>query len=304
MTNMSVRPVKPVFKRQQFLLSFIKGLDEPCTATELQKLLFLYQNKSGLAYYDFIPYKYGCYSFLAAGDIETLQAMKWLVLSDGKIQYVFAGNDIRNELLLFNGIMDFNPHDLPRERGRKLVKLVYECYPYYAINSHIAGNILDKNGLALIETEKNRFSQTEQTLFTIGYEGLSIEKYINLLIENNIRVLCDVRNNPLSRKFGFSKSSLQNYLGHIGIEYVHIPELGITSEKRANLDSDADYKSLFKEYKDSLPNRQEPLDQVYRILQKKNRVALTCFEHIPEHCHRHVIRDYLRGKYNTETMDL
>jgi uncharacterized protein (DUF488 family) len=141
-------------------------------------------------------------------------------------------------------------------------------------------------------------------LFTIGYEGVSIEQYLNSLIHKDVRVLCDVRNNPLSRKFGFSKSNLQKYLSHIGIEYIHLPELGIISKKRSNLSSDEDYQSLFQEYKSTLPQHQESLDKLHQLLEAKDRIALTCFEHEPLHCHRHIIRDYLRKAHNVETTDL
>ena len=117
-------------------------------------------------------------------------------------------------------------------------------------------------------------------------------------------MLCDVRNNPLSRKFGFSKSNLQKYLGNVGIEYIHLPELGISSAKRNNLNSDEDYISLFKAYELSLSKSKEYLDRLYQLLQTQNRIALTCFEHDPSHCHRHVIRDWLKENYNVNTMDL
>jgi uncharacterized protein (DUF488 family) len=113
-----------------------------------------------------------------------------------------------------------------------------------------------------------------------------------------------VRSNPLSRKLGFSKTQLQKYLKNIGIEYTHFPELGINSEKRNNLKSDEDYKNLFKDYKSSLPNHQECLDTLYQLLETKGRIALTCFEHEPLHCHRHLIRDYIKNAYEVDTTDL
>jgi hypothetical protein len=302
--NMTARRLaKPVYKRQQFLLSFAKELNCPCTSTEFQKLLFLYITRNNLPFYDFVPYLYGCFSIQAAEDIDTLQAMGWLDNSDGKIRYVVQGQPY-NETLPFEEIANFNPAQLPKERGNKLIKLVYERYPYYAINSIKAESLMDTEGMARIKAEKERLKQAGQMLFTIGYEGLSVEKYLNTLIQNDIHVLCDVRNNPLSRKFGFSKNNLQKYLGNIGIEYTHIPELGIVSEKRNNLNSDLDYRSLFKDYKTSLPDRRESLERVYQILKTKDRIALACFEHDPAHCHRHVIRDYLCKTYKVNTMDL
>jgi uncharacterized protein (DUF488 family) len=97
---------------------------------------------------------------------------------------------------------------------------------------------------------------------------------------------------------------LQKYLCNIGIEYVHLPELGISSEKRNNLNSDEDYQNLFKDYKSSLPRHRECLDGLYQLLETKGRIALTCFEHEPLHCHRHVIRDYLKNTYEVHTTDL
>jgi hypothetical protein len=291
---------KPVYKRQRFLLSFAKALNEPCSHVDFQKLLFLYCVQHNLSFYDFVPYLYGCYSMQAAGDIRTLQAMGWLNTGTERISLNAEANN--DALLPFWGIEA--PELLPKVRGKRLIKLVYEQYPYYAINSKKASDIVDMAGLARIRTEKERLRQTGRLLFTVGYEGLSVEKYLNILIQNDVRLLCDVRNNPLSRKFGFSKSSLQKYLANIGIEYIHIPELGIISEKRNNLNTDDDYNGLFKDFESSLPARQKWLEQVYDLYTTKDRVALTCFEHEPSHCHRHVIRDYLKRAYNVNTLDL
>jgi hypothetical protein len=293
---------KPVYKRQRFLVLFSKEINEPLTDVEFQKLLFLYLTKNKLTYYDFVPYLHGGFSIQAGEDINTLEAMGWLKSVNEKISY--AGKDsAANTNLPFDEMVSI-PDQLPKARGSRLVKLVYEQYPYYAINSTIAPSLMDKEGLARIKAEKERLRQDTPMLFTIGYEGITVEKYLNTLIKNDVRVLCDVRNNPLSRKCGFSKTSLQKYLGHIGIEYVHIPELGIASAQRYALNSDVDYQSLFKDYKRSLPRRNECLKQVYRLFQDKRRIALTCFEHDPSHCHRHIIRDYLKKTHNTQTMDL
>jgi uncharacterized protein (DUF488 family) len=237
----------------------------------------------------------------AAEDIRTLQAIGWLDDSSGRISYTSAEIDENAFLpLLETG----TPEQLSKVRGNRLIRLVYEQHPYYAINSKKAADIMDAAGLARIEAEKSRLKQNGQMLFTIGYEGVSVEKYLNTLIQNDVRLLCDVRNNPLSRKFGFSKNNLQKYLDNIGIEYVHIPELGIVSEKRNNLNTDQDYQDLFMDYAVSLQNRRQWLERVYKLLRAKRRVALTCFEHDASHCHRHVIRDYLKAQYNVEITDL
>lgn len=78
MNLISRRLVKPVYKRQQFLLSFIKALNEPLTTVDFQKLLFLCITQNSLYYYDFVPNFYGCFSFQAGKDISILQSMSWL----------------------------------------------------------------------------------------------------------------------------------------------------------------------------------------------------------------------------------
>lgn len=61
-------------------------------------------------------------------------------------------------------------------------------------------------------------------------------------------MLCDVRRNPWSRKYGFSKSTLSNACEGVGIRYEHLPELGIVSDARRNLETQADYDALFAHY--------------------------------------------------------
>ena len=131
------------------------------------------------------------------------------------------------------------------------------------------------------------------TLFTIGYEGISIDGYINKLLQNNINTLVDVRKNAYSNKFGFKKKEFQHYLGKCDIKYIHIPELGIESEKRQYLNnarkagdmplfslnnSKVIEGKLFVGYKNSLPQRKEHTDKLLNILHANKTIAITCFE--------------------------
>ncbi len=61
-------------------------------------------------------------------------------------------------------------------------------------------------------------------------------------------MLCDVRKNAYSQKYGFSKSQLQKACEGVGISYIHMPELGINSDKRQHLISQSDYDLLFEDY--------------------------------------------------------
>ncbi len=83
------------------------------------------------------------------------------------------------------------------------------------------------------------------------------------LIKNDIRVLCDIRKNAFSMKYGFSKKQLKFIVENaclpdrqVDIKYFHIPELGIESNKRQKLNSKKDYEKLFNDYeKNTLPGK-------------------------------------------------
>ncbi|MGD8454736.1 MAG: DUF488 domain-containing protein [Anaerolineales bacterium] len=177
-------------------------------------------------------------------------------------------------------------------RGDKLVEKVYYEFPYYASHSKIALDIFSEK-----EWQKNKRQwKTDDSfcLFTIGYEGISIDSYLNKLIKNNVKSLIDVRNNPYSRKFGFSQSKLKPYVKTLGIEYTHLPELGVPSKLRKNLYVPGDYLQLFEFYKKNiLPEQSKAVDKIRDSVKEHQRVALTCFEANPSQCHRHLITEYL-----------
>ena len=64
--------LQPTYKRQRFLLSYIRQLNESVSVTDIQKLIFLYTMKEKTEYYEFVPYRFGPYSFQLAEDIEIL----------------------------------------------------------------------------------------------------------------------------------------------------------------------------------------------------------------------------------------
>src|SRR5690349_23142531 len=63
-----------------------------------------------------------------------------------------------------------------------------------------------------------------------------------------IKVLVDVRKNPISMKYGFSKTKLAEYTRIAGITYIHIADLGIPSDLRQDLHNQESYQRLFDVY--------------------------------------------------------
>lgn len=251
----------------------------------IQKLLFLYSQKKKNPEYEFIPYKFGCYSFSAKADLNTMVKNGGLLENEN---YFIKNNPddfvkalkvedkiILNEVVQLYGNMNSN----------NLIKHTYINFPYYAINSTIADKVLDKVQLDKVLNLKKGSDET--LLFTIGYEGVSLEKYLNKLVTNDIKLLVDVRKNSLSMKFGFSKSLLKKYCESLGIEYIHIPEVGINSDQRQELNTQQDYDALFEVYKKTtLKETDEYQENIIQLLLKYKRIALTCFEANICQCHR------------------
>lgn len=253
------------------------------TRMDFQKYLFAYtQEYEKEPSYEFVPYKYGCFSFQSYADKRRLIEVGALTDSDDwSIKKGFKYSSAKNEQEKF-GDFYTKYSDL---KGKDLVRDIYKRYPYYATKSEIADTILTAKELAAVKAMVSK--KVQPTFFTIGYEGSSFEGYLNRLIKNDVRVLVDVRRNPLSRKYGFSKKTLSETVQKLGIEYVHIPELGISSERRHDLNTQADYDRLFASYeKSELKNNNDALKKLYKIFLDKKRVAITCFEAHVCMCHR------------------
>ncbi|WP_234997898.1 DUF488 family protein [Mucilaginibacter sp. OK098] len=251
----------------------------------LQKLLFLFSKRQTEPEYEFIPYKYGCFSFSAQADLVTM-VNKGLLIDDQEgltkndtVKYFAAlkADDQKAlaEIKKLYGAMN----------GAALMRHTYVNYPYFALNSVKATEILTPDELDRVKAARPWSEKT--TLFTIGYEGISLEHYINKLIRNDVKVLVDVRKNPLSMKYGFSKSLLKKFCDSVGIEYVHIPEVGIDSDQRQELNTQQDYDQLFRVYKkENLVATKDVQSKILELLKVKKRIALTCFEANICQCHR------------------
>lgn len=271
--------------RRKLLLALLQVFGGQLPSRDFQKLLMLHEAEFASApCYDFVPYKYGGFSFQSYADRRALVAGGLLVDADD--WQLVDGIDALREL---EPAVQDSVRSLKRAygklKGQSLVREVYRRYPYYAIRSEIASKLLTNAELSAVD--KARPIDTSECLFTIGYEGISLDTYLNKLMRNNVRVLCDVRRNPLSRKYGFSKSTLKEAVERLGMNYVHIPELGISSDKRQSLVTQQDYDRLFAQYEcTTLKDADGSIDQVRGLLTEHGRVALTCFEADVCMCHR------------------
>ena len=265
---------------------------------DLQKLLLLYCLEMRSNYYDFVPWERGGHSFQCEADLNSLEKQGWIRTHSNRL---FLNEAINIDSWSVGSEEREKVRDwIPRcpWRGGELVKRTYQLHPYYAYYSKVKMDLLNAEELKKVEYSVNTIEGNEIIVFTLGYEGIHFETYLNKLVSNRVALLCDVRNNPLSRKFGFSASKLSSVLPKLDIEYRHFPELGIVSEKRKTLNTRADYEVLFQDYSENLMDRRKELECLRRVIESKRRVVLTCFEADPQHCHRHCISDFLENKYH------
>ena len=293
-----------MYYRRKVLLALIEKSDKKRIGKlNLQKLLFLFCQKQDKPVYDFIPYHYGCFSFQANKDLSLLSSFYNLVENNKKEWKLktkeFFFDQLKSEdSMIMKEILETEEVD----NLSKLISKIYKEFSYYAIKSKRDLNINEK---ALVNKEREKInSQNESILFTIGYEGISLDAYLNKLVKNNISLLCDVRRKPHSMKYGFSKKQLQKYCNNLGIKYVHIPNLGIESDLRKELTDQESYEKLFASYRIGLREKTNELGYIYELINKHKRIALTCFEKDHTFCHRNSLSMRINNDYNIPVLHI
>ncbi len=283
-----------LFERQRLLLALVDALGVPVTPTDFQKLLFLYTREwETEPSYDFVPYQFGGFSFSSYADKRRLIERGLLVDDEQRWELTEAG---RTAILPSRALRERAKRFATNRsalRGDALIAEVYRRHPYYATRSKIVNRVLP-SAADRARVEAAQPVKRGPGLVTIGYEGKSLEAYLNQLLQDSVTLLCDVRRNPLSRKYGFSKSTLKNACENVGLRYEHLPELGIASEERRELVTQADYDALFATYETEwLPNQTPKLEIIRQWIDEGERVALTCYEALPCQCHRHCVAEAL-----------
>jgi len=134
-------------------------------------------------------------------------------------------------------------------------------------------------------------------LFTIGYEKAAQADVIAALKRAGVRTLIDVRDRPLSRRAGFSKTALAASLEAAGIAYVHLKGLGTPKEGRL-ANQRGDMPEFWRIVDEALrrPEAAHDLARAGRIAQEAP-VCLLCLEADPHQCHRNRVAELMRRDY-------
>jgi uncharacterized protein (DUF488 family) len=122
-------------------------------------------------------------------------------------------------------------------------------------------------------------------IFTMGYEGISVQAFIGRLNDVGVRTVLDVRATPLSRKPGFSKNAFSKALHEAGIVYAHLPALGCPKDVRDRYKKDGDWTAYVRGFLGSLEKQREAVSELARIAEVSSS-CLVCFEADFNRCHR------------------
>jgi uncharacterized protein (DUF488 family) len=124
------------------------------------------------------------------------------------------------------------------------------------------------------------------TIYTIGYEATTMADFLAALKAAGVERVIDVRALPLSRRPGFSKTTLAASLAEVGIGYVHLKALG-TPKAGRDAAKRGDVATLEAVYAGqlALPEAQVQAAKMLDLAQEQPS-ALLCFERDPCHCHR------------------
>lgn len=253
------------------------------------KWLFLFsrEDPSSVSSYDFVPYKYGPYSFEAKQNISQTLAQ---YVEEGTCGYKLR-HGVESEVtaitdkLKSSDLRSLNKiwsevSPLPRQA---LLDRVYAEYPWYASRSELVKQEPPHNA--------------ELAIYTAGYEGKSVDAFLNNLLEHGVHGVLDVRRNAYSHKYGLSGPILRDICSKLDMEYNHLPALGVASELRKDLSGPNAYTKLFDDYETNLPEQRNSLLIAGEIV-KRRPTSLMCFEAKSECCHRGRLAPKLASQVN------
>ena len=243
----------------------------------LMKWLFLFsrQSPSSVSSYDFVPYNFGPFSFEAQQNLNQTLTQYVQRVGDGFKLREGTEDEVRLITSKIKQVEQVAIDQIWLNTERlaldDLLDDVYAKYPWYASRSK----------------RKPCSPQTDAALavYTSGYEGKSVDAFLDSLLSHSIKGVIDVRRNAFSQKYGFSKVALNNLCNKVGIEYDHIPELGVASELRKDLSGEDAFAKLFDDYENNLPEQTDALSKASEII-KSRPTTLLCFEAASEQCHR------------------
>ena len=126
------------------------------------------------------------------------------------------------------------------------------------------------------------------TISTAGYSGHTPESFVAALTAAGVEQVLDVRSRPFSRKAGFSKNALDEFLRSKGLTYVHLPALGAPPEMLDKKSEGLEFAQLAPIYRRHLAKQKAAFEEAQKVARARPS-ALICLEKDPKECHRGIL---------------
>ncbi len=275
-----------MLRRQKIILALLDSTAKPLSQTIFVKLAFLLSQetevRSDATFYGFVPYRYGPFSFALYRELEALVRESYVVKDeDGlRLDPSMAAETrrlVRDLPCSARASIDHVTFRYGAKAQNSLLRDVYARYPWFATKT-------ERKDLLPATMPPSPFAPA--AVYTIGYEGNSIDGFLDRILRAGIRGIADVRANPVSRKYGFARSSLSGIAEKLGINYRHYPQLGIASVHRANLNGFASYQRLLDRYERTMLPRQTAGVAALAEVVQTEATTLLCVESDVRCCHR------------------
>lgn len=275
-----------MLKRQKVILDVLREAGQPLSPIHFVKVLFLLRNEPSFCddrtFYEFVPYRDGPFSFALYRELNALRRDGYVSDSSDKIS--LAGRMRTIAIQETNGLSRFERQAIARVVAtnvglpqRDLLRSVYGRFPWYAWMTEFP---------ELVPADAPQRPVATVAVYTVGYEGKSVDGFFNHLLASGISAIIDVRANPISRKYGFAKKSISEIARKLGLTYHHIPELGIQGSQRASLTDYRSYQRLLDRYEtEMLPGCRPAVERAVDLLRQQPS-AFLCMEKDVSCCHR------------------
>jgi uncharacterized protein (DUF488 family) len=142
-------------------------------------------------------------------------------------------------------------------------------------------------------------------VFTIGYQESTPDAVIGTLAAAGVRLLVDVRAVAASRRPGFSKRQLAAGVTAVGIDYLHLRDLGTPPDGRhaARAGRHDEMRRIFEAHL-ATPAAAAEFDELADLVVAGRLLCLLCFERHADHCHRRILGERLTERLGVEVIDL
>jgi len=284
-----------VYWRQKALLHMLLLAGRPVSRMELMTWAFLLSreapSRGGPTFYDFVPYHEGPFSFALHQEI-------------GKLVKEGVAEEPRPRTWTASTGAHRCTRDLPPavRRDATLTVRRLKDTPLRALIDDVHGRY--PSLMTAGDESRRPLPSAGAAVYTLGYEGASIDAFLSTLVLQGLGAIIDVRQDALSRRYGFHGSTLSRLCGRLGISYTHLPELGVPRPTRKQWRERDDLSELMAAYEERVEADQDQALRAAANLAAASPTALVCMEAKPSRCHRSCLARLLGRRTGLKALHL